>query len=92
MTSERYAYTPKMLAEIWSVTPETVIRLIQTRKLKGFRIGSQYRVQPEDAEAYQAQQTTGPHDAAVEAIEDEPPAPPPKPKERLAPPILWRRP
>ncbi len=54
------AHTPKSLAKLWSVTPETVVRLIKDGRLRGFRIGAQYRVRPEDAEAYQSSQTTGP--------------------------------
>jgi len=87
-----YAYTPKTLGALWLVSPTTIVNLIRNRRLKAFRVGRQYRIRPEDAEAYRAQETTGPRGSGDDqSTEMEHPPQATKPKVRSGPPILFRR-
>lgn len=45
--------TPKQVAELWGVSPSSVIQLLKTGKLAGFKVGRLWRVSPETVRAYE---------------------------------------
>jgi excisionase family DNA binding protein len=45
-------YTPEQLAEQWGVARHTVLRYLQTGKLKGFKVGRFWRIRERDLSAF----------------------------------------
>jgi excisionase family DNA binding protein len=50
-------YTPEQIAEQWGVTRHTVLRYLQTGKLKGFKIGRFWRIREHDLNAFISEDT-----------------------------------
>ena len=46
------ALTPEQVAERLTVSTETIRRLIDAGKLRAFKVGRQWRMFPDDVEAY----------------------------------------
>ncbi|HEX3640668.1 MAG TPA: helix-turn-helix domain-containing protein [Ktedonobacteraceae bacterium] len=49
-------YTPEEIGEMFRVSPDTVMRLLREKKMKGTKFGGQWRVAEKDLEAYVAKQ------------------------------------
>jgi excisionase family DNA binding protein len=50
-------YTPEQIAEQWGVARHTVLRYLQTGKLKGFKIGRFWRIREHDLNAFISEDT-----------------------------------
>lgn len=49
-------YTPKTLAALWGCSPDVVYTLLRARKLKGFKVGSIWRITDAARAEYEAAQ------------------------------------
>ncbi|MCG8014620.1 MAG: helix-turn-helix domain-containing protein [Candidatus Thiodiazotropha sp. 'RUGA'] len=49
-------FSQKTLAKHWGVSVRTINRLIKSGKLSAYRVGTQWRIDHEDAEAYRKRQ------------------------------------
>ncbi|MCG7980266.1 MAG: helix-turn-helix domain-containing protein [Candidatus Thiodiazotropha endolucinida] len=45
-------FSQKTLAKHWGVSVRTINRLIKSGALSAYRVGTQWRIDPEDAETY----------------------------------------
>ena len=50
---EDRAYTVTTLAMHWDCSPDEVYRLLRTRRLKGFKLGSAWRITKEAVKEYE---------------------------------------
>lgn len=60
-------WTPKQLAERWGLHPKTVRGLCASGKLRGLRVGDQWRVSQAALDAFEDQNTSRPEKPAAQA-------------------------